>query len=310
MVRSFSRRLLAVLQFTRSALVFTAISNAWAALLLRSRASSSSDGNVLSNLDWASALWMLLISVWFGLGDSAKVAFVALVVFFPVVVNTYEGIRGVPKQLIEVSRVLMFSKVRLIRSVILQASFTSFLFLGAGLGDVTLAANQVLLLFLEITAYALDGFAFAAEALVGQALGALRRDDLRRSAILASLWALGGAVAMTAAFLLGGGALIDLMTTSEEVRAEARAYLPWLGALPLVGVVAWMLDGIFIGATRTRELRDAMILSVAIYAVALVLLPPVFGNHGLWAALMILNLARAATLGLRYPALEAAAARD
>jgi len=97
------------------------------------------------------------------------------------------------------------------------------------------------------------------------------------------------------------------MTTAPEVRAEARAYLPWMLLAPLTGVAAWMLDGVFIGATRTRELRDAMLVAVAIYAASLAVLLPAFGNHGLWAALTVLNLARTATLAVRYPKLEAAA---
>ena len=195
----------------------------------------------------------------------------------------------------------------LLRTLVLQASFTSFLFLAAGLGDATLAANQVLLQFLGITAYALDGFAFAAEALVGQALGQRARGELRRAAILTSQWGIGFALGLAVVFLLAGPALIDLMTTAPEVRLAARAYLPWIVAAPIVGIAAWMLDGIFIGATETRELRNAALISVAIYAAALALLLPGFGNHGLWAALMVLNLARGVTLAVRYPALEARA---
>ncbi len=208
----------------------------------------------------------------------------------------------------KLARMAAVNRDILIRSVVLQASFTSFMFLGAGLGDATLAANQVLLQFLSITAYALDGFAFAAEAVVGQSLGARRRADLRRGAVLTSQWAFGSAALLTLALLGFGPALINLMATAPEVRAEARAYLPWMAAAPLIGVGAWMLDGVFIGATRTKELRNAMLVSVAVYAAALAILLPAFGNHGLWAALMILNLARATTLALRYPALEAAAA--
>jgi MATE family multidrug resistance protein len=195
----------------------------------------------------------------------------------------------------------------LIRSVILQASFTSFVFLGAGFGDVTLAANQILIQFLSITAYALDGFAFAAEALVGRATGARTRTGLRRAAIITSQWAAGFALVLAMAFALAGPALINVMSASDAVRIEARAYLPWLVALPVLGIAAWMLDGIFIGATRTRDLRNAMLVSVAIYAISAWLLVPVLGNHGLWAALIILNLARTVTLALRYPALEASA---
>lgn len=196
----------------------------------------------------------------------------------------------------------------MIRSVLLQASFTTFIFLGAGQGDVTLAANQVLMQFLEITAYGLDGFAFAAEALVGQAVGARRLDRVRRAAILTSQWGVGGAALLGLVFALSGGAIIDLLTTSAEVRQAARTYLPWLAVAPLIGIASWMFDGIFIGATRTREMRQAMILSVAIYVVALLILLPAFGNHGLWGALMVLNGARGLTMARLYPRVERAAA--
>lgn len=195
----------------------------------------------------------------------------------------------------------------MIRSVLLQGCMTSFLFLGAGQGDVPLAANQVLLQFLALTAYALDGFAFAAESLVGQAVGARHPIRVRRASQLTSAWGLGGAVALGLVFVTGGGAIIDLLTTSPEVRAEARLYLPWLGLAPLIGVAAWMLDGIFIGATLTREMRIAMIQSVAVFVAGVLVLPPIWGNHGLWAALMALNTARALTMLRLYPRAEAAA---
>ncbi|MBK4215906.1 MATE family efflux transporter [Paracoccus caeni] len=196
----------------------------------------------------------------------------------------------------------------MIRSVLLQVSFTSFLFLGAAQGDVTLAANQVLLQFLAITAYSLDGFAFAAESLVGQAVGAKRPQAVRRASILTSQWGVVGAVALGLVFWFGGGAIIDMLTTSPEVRAEARVYLGWMGFAPLIGVASWMLDGIFIGATLTRDMRIAMLQSALVYLVAVLMLPPLFGNHGLWMALMLLNAARGLTMWLRYPKAEAAAA--
>jgi multidrug resistance protein, MATE family len=190
----------------------------------------------------------------------------------------------------------------MVRSVILQLSFTTFLFLGAGQGDVTLAANQVLLQFLEITAYALDGFAFGAEALVGQAVGARIVGDARRASVIAMQWGVVGAVVLAAAFGLAGPWVIDLMTTAPEVRIAARDYLPWLVAAPLIGVASWIFDGIFIGATLTGLMMRTMLVSVSIYAVALVVLVPLMGNHGLWGALMVLNAARGVTMGLAYPA--------
>ncbi len=195
----------------------------------------------------------------------------------------------------------------LIRSVILMAGFTSFLFIGSDFGDVPLAANQILIQFMYITAYAMDGFAFAAEALVAQAFGAKDRAGVRRSSGMTSAWGLAVCAGMALGFALIGGWMIDVMTTAEEVRVEARVYLPWMVAAPLIGCASWMLDGIFIGATRSRDMRNMMVLSGLIYVVALWLLIPPFGNHGLWAALLIFFAARGATLAARYPALERAA---
>jgi MATE family multidrug resistance protein len=197
----------------------------------------------------------------------------------------------------------------MLRSVLLQGSFTTFVFLGAGKGDVTLAANQVLLQFLEITAYALDGFAFSAEALVGQAVGARARAGVRQAAVRCSQWGVAGAGVLSAAFWLGGPAVIDLMTRAPEVREAARLYLPWVVLGPLVGVASWMFDGIFIGATMTREMRNAMIFSVAVYGAALTVLVPAFGNHGLWAGLMVLNATRGIAMGALYGRVELKAAR-
>ncbi len=194
-----------------------------------------------------------------------------------------------------------------LRSMFLEAVFISFMFFGARFGDVPLAANQILIQFLHVTAYALDGFAFAAETLVGHAMGARNRARLRRAAILSSAWSGAIVVAFALGIALGGAWVIDLMTTSEEVRAAARQYLPWMVLAPLLGLSAWMLDGIFIGATRTADMRNMMAISCAVYFVAVWAFMPILGNHGLWAALMVSFVARTVTLGLRYPALERAA---
>lgn len=188
------------------------------------------------------------------------------------------------------------------RSVLLQLSFTSFVFLGARFGDVTLAANTVLMQFLEITAYALDGLAFAAETLVGQAFGAKAWADARRAGVISMQWGFAGAFALAAIFALFGPAIIDLMTIVPEVQTEARAFLPWLVAAPILGVASWIFDGIFIGALMTGAMLRAMALSVAVYALALLFLVPNLGNHGLWAALMVLNITRAVTMYRALPA--------
>jgi len=155
-----------------------------------------------------------------------------------------------------------------------------------------------------VTAYALDGFAFAAETLVGQAIGARDRRSLRGGAILTSGW--GGVICLglSLGFWMFGPQIIDVMTTAPDVREAARKFLPFMALAPLVGIVPWMLDGIFIGATRTRDMRNMMMISaVAYFAVALPLMGA-YGNQGLWAALLISFAVRGLTLGLRYPALE------
>ena len=188
----------------------------------------------------------------------------------------------------------------MIRSVLLTASFTAFMFLSAGQGDTQLAANQVLLQFLTLMAFLLDGFAFAAETLVGQAVGARRLAAFRQTVRLSAIWCGSGALLMALVIATLGAPLIDLLTTAPEVRATARQFLFWAALSPLFGVASFLLDGIFIGATRTREMRNAMILSVAVYALSIWLLLP-YGNHGLWASMLVLYIARALTLGAVYP---------
>jgi len=211
-------------------------------------------------------------------------------------------------QIFDRARLTKMAKVNsdiLIRSVLLEIAFVSFLFLGSSFDDATLAANQVLIQFLNITAYAMDGFAFAAEALVGKALGAKNRLIFRRSAVMTSQWGFGSVVVMALAFYGFGNTIINVMTTAEDVRAVSYEYLPWMVLAPLVGAAAWMLDGIFIGATRTADMRNMMFISFCVYLIALALLLPKYGNHGLWASLIIFSIARGVTLGYKYPKLEA-----
>ena len=211
-------------------------------------------------------------------------------------------------QIFDRARLTKMAKVNsdiLIRSVLLEIAFVSFLFLGSSFDDATLAANQVLIQFLNITAYAMDGFAFAAEALVGKALGAKNRFIFRRSAVMTSQWGFGSVVVMALAFYVFGNTIINVMTTAEDVRAVSYEYLPWMVLAPLVGAAAWMLDGIFIGATRTADMRNMMFISFCVYLIALALLLPKYGNHGLWASLIIFSIARGVTLGYKYPKLEA-----
>jgi MATE family multidrug resistance protein len=212
----------------------------------------------------------------------------------------------------EQSKLVRMARVNtdiLIRSLLLEMIFLSFMFLGADFGDVTLAANQVLLQFLHITAYALDGFAFSAEALVGQAVGARAVPVLRRASVVASLWGLGASVLLSLGFLAFGAMSVDVMAKNADVQEAARLYLPWMAAAPVLALASFMFDGIFIGATRTADMRNMMLVSALIYAAAAVMLVPVYGNHGLWMALLISFVARGLTLAARYPALERSVGR-
>ena len=215
------------------------------------------------------------------------------------------------QQIFDRLRLIRMAQVNLdilIRSVLLQAGFVSFLFFGADLGDVTLAANQVLLQFVYMASYAMDGFVFAAESLVGQAMGARAVAQLRRGASVTAIWAFGSAVFMAAMFWAFGPVVIDVMAKDASVQEAARMYLPHMALAPLLGALAWMLDGVFIGATRTRDMRNMMIVSFLGYCVLVALLLPGLGNHGLWLAMNGFFLLRGMSLALRYPALERAAA--
>lgn len=191
-----------------------------------------------------------------------------------------------------------------VRSVLLLAVMISFAFLGARQGDDILAANHILMQFIEITAFALDGFAFSAEVIVGQAVGAKARDHLRQGVVLSFIWAGIASLILASAFLFFGPHIVAIMASAQDVRASAAAYLPWMALAPIVGVVAWIMDGVFIGATRSADMRNMMILSTLIYLVAVLILLPLYGNHGLWGALLISYGARGLSLLSRYPSLE------
>ena len=192
----------------------------------------------------------------------------------------------------------------LIRSMFLQAAFILFMFLSSDINDEILAINQILLQFLSISAYALDGFAFSAEALIGQAFGAKSVKSLRKVSIFATFWAFLAAIVLTLCFYFGSDFLIVLMTSSEELRENVQVYVFWVIVAPILAAPAFILDGIFIGATRTKDMRNCMIISFGIYCLVVWLLYEPFGNQGLWAALMVMFIVRAVTLFFQYFSIE------
>ncbi len=200
----------------------------------------------------------------------------------------------------ELVHTLAVNRDIMIRTLLLIFAFAFFTRQGAQFGDTVLAANAILLNFQDVLAYGLDGFAHAAEALVGRTVGEDDRFAMERAVRLCALWSAGLAAVAGIGFWVFGGALIELMTSLTEVRETARQYLPWIILSPLISVWSFLLDGVFIGATRTREMRNVMIVSVlGIYLPAWYVLQPM-GNHGLWLAMMAFLGARGAGMALAY----------
>jgi MATE family multidrug resistance protein len=190
-----------------------------------------------------------------------------------------------------------------LRTVLLIAAFAWFTRQGALAGETILAANHVLLQFLTLSAFFLDGFAFSTEALVGQAVGSGSRSRLTRAVRLSTVMAVATAAVTSVLFAVLGGRIIDVLTSAEEVRTTAHVFLVYAVMHPLVGVWCFQLDGIFIGATQTADMRNTMVVSFAIYIAVWWALWGSLGNHGLWIALITFFVARGLTLAARYPSL-------
>ena len=191
----------------------------------------------------------------------------------------------------------------MIRTLCLVFAFAWFAARGARASDVVIAANSVLLLFFDVAAFLIDGFAYASEALVGQSVGAKNRARFNRAVRLTTLWALVVGAICSAIIWFAGPWFIDLMTVNAEVRESARHYLFWAALTPLLGTICFQFDGIFTGAMATREMRNMMVLSLMIYLASWWILERNFGNHGLWAALSVFFIARGVTYAMRMPAL-------
>jgi MATE family multidrug resistance protein len=200
-------------------------------------------------------------------------------------------------------RMIALNRDIMIRTFALLLAFAFFTRQSAQAGDVTLAANAILNNLFLIGGYFLDGIATAAEQLGGRAVGANNAPAFRRAVSLSLLWSLGLAAAMSLALLAGGGLIIDFMTTNEEVRATARVFLIYAALTPLAGAHAFTFDGIYVGATWNRAMRDLMFVALALFFVVWWLTTPL-GNHGLWLSLIAFLLLRGACQALAYPFLR------
>lgn len=187
----------------------------------------------------------------------------------------------------------------MIRSFVLLSAFAYFTRQGAGFGEVTLAANAILMHFMMIAGYFLDGMATAAEQIVGRAIGARYQPAFEKGVRLTFLWNGMLALILAVVFLASGQWIVDIVTTNPEVRLSANAYLIFAVLTPLSGFAAFQLDGIYIGATWSREMSRMMLVSFAVYVLSWQLVLADWGNSGLWIALHVFFLTRGITLGLR-----------
>lgn len=197
----------------------------------------------------------------------------------------------------------------LIRTMALMFAFAFLTAQGARLGGLVLAANAVLMNLQHLTAFALDGFAHAAEALVGKAVGERQRNVLQRSVQLTLKWSLIFASGFCFLYIAIGPLLIRVLTDLPNVRSTALEFLPWLIVSPLISVWSFLYDGVYVGATRAREMRDLMIISTFVVFIPAWYLLQAYGNHGLWFAFTLFMAGRGVGMHIWYrrkvlPALE------
>ncbi|WP_282606594.1 MATE family efflux transporter [Pelagibius sp. Alg239-R121] len=191
-----------------------------------------------------------------------------------------------------------------VRNLCLIMATSIFTAQSAAMSDTLLAANAILINLQQFLAHGLDGFAHAAEILGGGAVGARDRSAFRRIVLSATRLTIISTLLISVAYAVFGAQIIGLFTDIDAVIAAALIYLPWMIASPALSAPSFLLDGLFIGATRTAAMRNAMVASLLVFLAAGYLLIPAMGNHGLWLAFMIFMVARAVTLAVAYPALE------
>jgi len=208
-----------------------------------------------------------------------------------------------------VIRLIAVNSDIMIRTASLIAAFFFFTAQGARAGEVTLAANAVLNNFMMIGSFFIDGLANAAEQLCGRSVGSGDGSAFRKAARLVLSWASGFGIAISVIFLVLGSGLIDVMSSNADVRIAARAFLPYAALAPTCAVMAYCFDGIYIGATWARDMRNLMIAALATYLAAWYLLHGL-GNTGLWISFLIFQMSRGLYQGARFPALARRSFKD
>ena len=216
--------------------------------------------------------------------------------------ETYKGKWGY-KQILRISAYKRFIQINFnlfLRTIALIFTFAFITAQGARYGGIVLGANAILMNFQTLLAYVLDGFAHAAEALVGRAVGK-RDSQLFKSAVYICLkWSVYIAIIFTLFYAVAGKHLISLMTHHQIIRDTAIEYLPWIIISPIVSVWSFLYDGVFVGATRSKDMRNAMLGSLfLVFLPSWYLLQPL-GNHGLWLAFTLFMFSRGLSMHLLY----------
>ncbi len=189
----------------------------------------------------------------------------------------------------------------LIRSLLIAATFFYFNSVSAGLGTDILAINAVMLQFFMFFSYFVDGFAFAAEAIVGKYFGAKNLEMLQASVSRLMIWGLMLAITFTAVYFVGYKLIVNLLTDNESLIMIIMDYKIWVVLIPLVSFSAFIWDGIFTGATASSYMRNNMIIAVLlVFIPARYIFVPLYDNHGLWLALLLFLLARGVGLWISY----------
>ena len=191
-----------------------------------------------------------------------------------------------------------------IRTLCLQVAFTFMTLQGVKLGDDIVSANAVLMQFLSLISFSMDGLAYSAEALVGKSIGSRRLDKLKETIKVIIFWSFLFSVVQLLLFYLFGEGIINQITSIDSVQTQAYRYLPWLILIPLTSMLGYVFDGVFIGMTRAKDMRNSMIFSLCIVYFPTWLLFSEQGNHGLWMAMNAFMLARGLSLFWIYRGLD------
>lgn len=171
------------------------------------------------------------------------------------------------------------------------------------MNDTILAVNTVLLQYFFVFSYLTDGFAYAAESLVGRYIGAKDQPNLKKSIRLLFIWGIIISIPFTLIYVFGGDVMLRLLTNNNEVIIASKPYLIWIGLVPLITFAAFIWDGIYIGATASAPMRNTLLLSTfLVFLPAFYLLINPLGNHGLWLALLLFMFSRGVFLTLFAPA--------